>query len=192
MSSRSIPLATLAMFAGLACGGGSWAAATESPIGAPLPAFTETDADRWINSAPLTVEGLRGQVLLVEFWTFGCGNCVRSIPWVDSLVERYEPRGLVVIGVHTPEFDHERIVERVRRYVSDRSIRHPVVIDNDFDYWRALGNRYWPAFYIADRAGIVRAVHVGETHTGTSAARQVERLIEALLGQPAAAGEPRE
>lgn len=146
-----------------------------------LPEFTETGAEAWINSAPLTVSELRGSVVLLDFWTFDCWNCYRSFPWLKSLEQRMEGRDFRVIGIHTPEFEHEKVRANVVAKVAEFGLAHPVMMDNDFRYWRALGNRYWPAFYLIDRAGRVREVFVGETHAGDAQARRIERHIERLL-----------
>lgn len=148
------------------------------------PEFTHASADEWINSAPLTLAELRGQVLLIDFWTFDCWNCYRSFPWLRSVEERYAGKDLRVIGVHSPEFAHEKVRANVEKKVEEFKLVHPVMIDNDFSYWKALHNRYWPAFYLIDRQGRVRSVHFGETHQGDARARDIERAIEALLNEP--------
>ncbi len=105
------------------------------------PAFTHRAAADWINSPPLTLQALSGKVVLVEFWTFACSNCVGSLPWVNATYGKYEPRGLQIIGVHTPELAHERVVANVKRKVTEYDIRFPVMIDGDFSYWDALSNQ---------------------------------------------------
>ena len=150
-------------------------------VGQFAPAFTHTDAQEWLNSPPLEWKALRDQVVLLDFWTFGCWNCYRSFPWLKSVEKRYHDQGLQVIGVHTPEFDHEHDIARVRQKVEEFGLQHPVMIDNDFSYWRALRNRYWPAFYLVGKRGKVRAVFVGETHEGDRRAAKIERTIEKLL-----------
>ena len=158
------------------------AAAQLRAIG-PLPPFDEPDTAHWINSEPLEIEDLRGLVVLVEFWTFGCANCVRSIPWVSELESRYGERGLTVVGVHTPEFDYEKSISSVADFASRHGISHPILIDGEMRYWRALRNRYWPAFYLVDRNGTIRAVHIGETHAGTDRSAAFEAKIETLLAE---------
>lgn len=148
---------------------------------APAPEFTHTNADAWINSGPRTLAGLRGQVVLVEFWTYGCSNCLRTLPWLKAVHGRYADRGLVVVGVHTPEFAHERDTDRVRAAVEKHGIGYAVMIDNDSSYWTALGNRYWPAFYLVDRNGAVVATAIGELHAGQPRADGFERTIARLL-----------
>lgn len=129
------------------------------------------------------MSGLRGKVVLLDFWTYGCWNCYRSFPWLREVEARYQDRGLQVIGVHTPEFDHERVLENVVEKVEEFKLKHPVMIDNDLSYWRAMYNRYWPAFYIIDKKGLVRGVFVGETHAGDRRAVEIETLLEKLLAE---------
>ncbi len=151
-----------------------------------LPEFTHGSTAEWINSGPLRVADLRGRVVLLHVWTFECWNCYRSFPWLGSVVERFGPRGLVTIGVHSPEFDRERIRDDVVSKAKAFGLEHPTMIDNDFSYWRALDNRYWPAWYVVDRQGVIRTVIVGETHRGDSRAAAIETAIDELLPpQPA-------
>jgi thiol-disulfide isomerase/thioredoxin len=122
----------------------------------------ELSGEVWLNSAPRTLAALRGQVVLVEFWTFACGNCRNVEPHVRAWHERYAKQGLVVIGVHTPEFDRERELANVKRYLAEHRIDWPVLVDNGFRTWRAYGNRYWPAFYLIDKQGRIRHQRFGE------------------------------
>jgi thiol-disulfide isomerase/thioredoxin len=145
------------------------------------PAFTHTQAVEWINSDPLTLEKLRGKVVLVEFWTFECINCLRSADWVKKIAADKADEGLVVVGVHTPELPQERDVANVRAAVKRLGITYPVMIDGDFSYWNALNNRYWPAFYVFDGKGRLRGQAIGEMHVGEGRAKNLERQIEALL-----------
>lgn len=145
------------------------------------PEFTHAEPGAWINSKPLTLAGLRGQAVVVEFWTFGCGNCLRTLPWLKTVHARYADKGLVVVSVHSPEFDHERDVDKLRAAVKRLDIRHAVMIDNDFSYWRAFGNRYWPAFYLVDREGRVVARAIGELHAGDPRGDGFEQRIQRLL-----------
>ena len=145
------------------------------------PDFTHNAEDEWLNFAPLTWTDLRGKVVLVDFWTFDCWNCYRSFPWLKTMEARLEPRGLQVIGVHTPEFDHEKVRKNVAAKVKEFDLHHPVMLDNDFSYWRALENRYWPAFYIFDKQGRLRATFIGETQEGDRQAREIEAIIKDLL-----------
>lgn len=152
----------------------------------PAPEFTHRGSADWIGSPPLTLASLRGQVVLVDVWTFACWNCYRSFPWLNAVQRRYATRGLRIVGVHTPEFEHEKPRASVERKVRQYGLQHPVMLDNDFSYWNALGNRYWPAWYLLDREGRVRAVHAGEVHAGDPRARRIEADIEALLAEPVA------
>ena len=149
------------------------------------PEFTHTLESEWINSAPLLLVGLRGTVVLIDFWTFDCWNRYRSFPWLTAMEARLADEAFQVVGVHTPEFAHEKIRANIEAKVKQFGLRHPVMIDNDFSYWRALGNRYWPAFYLIDKKGAVRAVFTGETHEGDRQARKIERAIRALLAESA-------
>ncbi|VAW76300.1 hypothetical protein MNBD_GAMMA15-2389 [hydrothermal vent metagenome] len=147
----------------------------------PLPEFIHQQPEAWINSEPLSVNALKGKVILVDVWTFGCWNCYRSFPWLNDLEARYENQGLQVIGIHTPEFDREKIRSNIIDKVREFALKHPVMIDNDFSYWRALNNRYWPSYYLVDRQGTVRFHFVGEMHINTAKARVVDQEIERLL-----------
>jgi thiol-disulfide isomerase/thioredoxin len=131
----------------------------------------------WLNSDPLTADGLRGRVVLVDIWTYSCINWLRTLPYVRAWDERYRDGGLVVVGVHSPEFGFERELDNVRRAAGELGVRYPVVIDNDFAIWRSLDNRYWPAIYLVDRDGEVRFRHFGE-----GSYEEIERAIQELLG----------
>jgi cytochrome c biogenesis protein CcdA/thiol-disulfide isomerase/thioredoxin len=130
----------------------------------------------WINSAPLTMERLRGKVVLVDFWTYSCINCLRTLPYLKSWDAHYRSRGLVVLGGHAPEFSFEHSLGNVRAAVARLGIRYPVALDNDFATWSAYQNQYWPADYLIDRTGRVRDVHFGE-----GAYSQTEHKIRELL-----------
>jgi thiol-disulfide isomerase/thioredoxin len=147
------------------------------------PEFTHQAAEDWLNSGPLTLESLRGQVVLIDFWTFDCWNCYRSFPWLNEVHERLARRGLQVIGVHSPEFRHEHEPQRVAAKVREFKLKHPVMIDSDFSYWKALNNQYWPAFYLIDKRGQVRYRFAGETHRGDARAREIESRIRDLIGE---------
>lgn len=149
----------------------------------PLPEFTHQSTEAWINSEPLTLAELQGNVTLVDIWTFACWNCYRSFPWLNEVEEKYRTKGLQVIGVHTPEFEYEKKRASIEAKMKEFKLKHPVVIDNDFSYWRALENKYWPTFYLVDKQGIVRDVFIGETHVGTSKAKHIEQAIERLLAE---------
>lgn len=147
------------------------------------PEFTRVSPSAWINSPPLRLADLRGKVVLIDVWTFECWNCYRSFPWLKSVESRFGPRGLQVIGIHSPELDRERDPQAVADRVREYGLEHPVMIDNDFAYWKALGNRYWPAFYLVDREGRIRGRFAGETHVGEPQAGRIEGLIEDLLAE---------
>ena len=146
-----------------------------------LPEFTQVDPAAWINSKPLSIKDLRGKVLLVDIWTFGCWNCYRSFPWLRGVEEKFANQDFQVIGIHTPEFEREKKRENVVKKVQEFMLHHPVMIDNDFAYWNTLNNRYWPTYYIVDKRGNIRDVFVGETHEGDARAEAIETLIAKLL-----------
>jgi thiol-disulfide isomerase/thioredoxin len=116
----------------------------------------------WFNSAPLSINDLRGKVVLVDFWTYGCVNCINTLPHVTALFEKYRNRGLVVIGVHTPEFPFERSSSNVQAALKRHGIAYPVAQDNDSQTWNAYRNQYWPAQYIIDQNGKIVFQHAGE------------------------------
>jgi thiol-disulfide isomerase/thioredoxin len=140
-----------------------------------LPGFD--GATGWLNSEPLTPDGLRGKVVLVDFWTYTCINWLRTLGYVRAWWEKYAERGLVVVGVHTPEFPFEHDVDNVREAVKDMRVDWPVPLDNDYAVWRAFDNHYWPAVYIADPEGVIRHHHFGE-----GGYEECERVIQRLLG----------
>jgi thiol-disulfide isomerase/thioredoxin len=148
-----------------------------------LPEFTQQESQRWINSSPLSVKDLSGKVVLIDIWTYGCWNCYRSIPWLNSLEQKFDSDKFMIVGIHTPEFDHETEREKVIKKCEEFEVTHPVMMDNDFAYWKALRNRYWPTFYIADKNGVVRGVFIGETHQGDKRAKDMEDLIEKLIAK---------
>jgi thiol-disulfide isomerase/thioredoxin len=130
------------------------------PIEAELPSLA--GATGWLNSEPLTPDSLRGRPVLVEFWTFTCINWIRTLPFVRSWYEKYRHDGLIVLGVHTPEFEVERDIEQVRRAAERLRIEYPIAVDSGYRIWDALGNRYWPALYFADAGGQIRHHRFGE------------------------------
>jgi thiol-disulfide isomerase/thioredoxin len=140
-----------------------------------LPSFDGANA--WLNSEPLAPADLRGRVVLVQFWTYTCVNWLRTLPYVRAWAKAYEGDGLVVVGVHTPEFPFEHDLDNVRRAIEEMRIEYPVPIDNDYAVWDAFANRYWPALYFADRAGVIRDEHFGEGRY-----EQSERVLQELLG----------
>jgi cytochrome c biogenesis protein CcdA/thiol-disulfide isomerase/thioredoxin len=131
----------------------------------------------WLNSSPLTFEGLKGKVVVIDFWTYSCINCLRAIPYVKAWAEKYKDYGLVVIGVHTPEFAFERNINNVRAAVSDLKIEYPVAIDNEYKIWRSFDNKYWPAHYFVDANGRTRFHHFGEGEYDQSE-QVIQRLLE--------------
>jgi thiol-disulfide isomerase/thioredoxin len=133
-------------------------------------------ATGWLNSPPLTTEELRGKVVLVDFWTYTCINWLRTLGYVRAWAEKYEDQGLVVVGVHTPEFPFEQDVENVREAAKDMTVEYPVALDSDYAVWRAFSNRYWPAVYIADAEGQIRHHQFGE-----GGYEECERVIQRLL-----------
>jgi thiol-disulfide isomerase/thioredoxin len=145
-----------------------------------LPALA--GATEWINSAPLTPEALRGKVVLVDFWTYSCINCLRTLPYLRAWSEKYKDAGLVVIGVHAPEFAFEKRSANVHRAVKDLQIDFPVAVDSDFAIWRRFDNQYWPAFYFIDAQGRIRHHQFGENQYDKS-----EQVIQQLLAE---AGRP--
>jgi cytochrome c biogenesis protein CcdA/thiol-disulfide isomerase/thioredoxin len=154
--------------------------AATSPRSEQLPVedidVSYAGATGWLNSPPLTVEGLKGKVVLVDFWTYSCINCLRAIPYVRAWADKYKDQGLVVIGVHTPEFAFEQKTANVKHAISDLRITYPVAIDNDYAIWRTFENHYWPAHYFIDTQGRVRYHHFAEGEY-----EQSERVIQQLL-----------
>ena len=138
----------------------------------------ELSGGTWINSDPLTLKSLRGRVVIVDFWTFGCYNCRNTLPSVKSWDARYREKGLTIIGVHTPELERERDVENVRREVAALGIQYPVVTDNDNAIWNAYRVEAWPTWFVLDKQGRVRWMHVGE-----GAYDETEQLIKKLLAE---------
>lgn len=168
-------IATLALLALLiAC---QAPAAMTRELAGPVPA-PGIEAKTWINSAPLTLKTLQGRVVLVEFWTFACRNCKNVEPHVKDWHEKFAGKGLTIVGVHTPEFDHEKKLKNVKRYVEKNGIDYAVALDNDYKVWRRFNNRYWPAFYLIDKRGRIRYTHFGE-----GGYAQTEAWIEKLLAQ---------
>ena len=132
----------------------------------------------WINSEPLTLKGLRGRVVVVEFWTFGCYNCRNTLPFVKSWDARYREKGLTIIGVHTPELDREKNIDSLRREVAALDIKYPIVSDKDYATWNAYGVNAWPTLFVLDKQGRVRWTHVGEGAYG-----ETEQAIKKLLAE---------
>ena len=159
---------------------------SDLPVEGPAPSLD--GAVTWLNSPPLTSAELRGKVVLVDFWTYSCINCIRTIPYVRAWAEKYKDQGLVVIGVHAPEFAFEKNVDNVKKAIGDFKIGYPVAIDNDYRIWRAFENNYWPAHYLIDAKGQIRYQHFGEGNYP-----QTEQAIQDLLheaGSDMAQGAP--
>jgi len=148
-----------------------------------LPEFNNNNPAQWFNSKPLKRADLKGKVVLLDVWTYGCWNCYRSFPWLNELEASLSSENFLVIGIHTPEFGHEKDASNVLKKIKEFKLHHPVMMDNDFSYWKALGNRYWPTFYIIDKQGRIRSVHIGETHAGDQNARRIEAEIRQLLAE---------
>ncbi|MCU1763016.1 cytochrome c biogenesis protein DipZ [Pseudomonas sp. 14P_8.1_Bac3] len=149
------------------------------PVEGNLPALD--GAVQWLNSPPLDAQALKGKVVLVDFWTYSCINCLRTLPYVKAWAEKYRDQGLVVIGVHAPEFAFERNIGNVTKAMKDLGINYPVAVDNDYKIWRAFNNEYWPAHYFADAQGRIRYHHFGEGEYAES-----ERVIQQLLREAGA------
>jgi thiol-disulfide isomerase/thioredoxin len=140
------------------------------------PTAAEFAAGTWINSEPLTLKSLRGRVVLIEFWTFGCYNCRNTLPFVKRWHESYSDKGLTIVGVHSPEFAGERNIDNVRREVGSLGIKYPVVTDNDYETWKAYNVEAWPTLFVLDKTGRVRWMHVGEGSYDVA-----EQIIQKLL-----------
>ncbi len=140
------------------------------------PLYGLSGATGWINSAPLTAKQLKGKVVLVDFWAYSCINCIRAVPYIRAWAEKYKDNGLVVIGVHTPEFDFEKQLPNVERATRKFDITYPVALDSNHAIWNAFHNQYWPAHYFIDAKGTVRYEHFGEGEYDQS-----ERWIQQLL-----------
>lgn len=147
-------------------------AASSAPV---APAFAQGS---WINSDPLTIEKLRGRVVLVEFWTFACYNCRNTLPSVKKWDQQYRDRGLTIVGVHTPELNEEYNLDNVRRAVPSLGIKYPVVTDNDYKTWKAYNVEAWPTIFVVDKQGRIRWEHVGEDHY-----EETESVIKTLLAE---------
>ena len=159
--------------------GGETARDTTAPMAVAAAQATAPDftgIGKWFNSAPLNMGDLRGKVVLVNFWTYGCVNCINALPHVVALNEKYKDRGLVVVGVHTPEFPFERSASNVQAALKRHGITYPVAQDNDSKTWNAWRNQYWPAQYIIDQNGKIVFQHAGEGQY-----EQIDRTVARLL-----------
>jgi cytochrome c biogenesis protein CcdA/thiol-disulfide isomerase/thioredoxin len=144
------------------------------PILGTMPEFTQVTI--WLNSQPLTNEGLRGKVVLIDFWTYSCINCIRTLPKVTRWDEKYRDQGLVIVGVHTPEFQFEKDVNNIKSAIARHQIKYPVAVDNEFGTWKAYHNQFWPAKYLIDAEGKLRLTHFGEGDED-----EFERAIQSVL-----------
>ncbi|MFM9926875.1 thioredoxin family protein [Variovorax sp. H27-G14] len=157
-----------------------------SPGGGDIPTSDAQAApefqniDTWLNSPPLKLDQLRGKVVLVDFWTYTCINCLNHLPYVKDWNEKYGDKGLVVVGVHTPEFAYEKSTKNVKDAIERLQIKHAVAQDNSYGTWKAFKNQYWPAVYLIDKQGKIVYSHFGEGSYGTT-----EKKIQALLAEPA-------
>ncbi|CAB3684876.1 thioredoxin [Achromobacter marplatensis] len=147
--------------------------------GTPVPAPEFTGIENWLNSPPLTLASQRGKVVLVDFWTYTCINCIRTLPYVTSWHQKYKDQGLVVVGVHTPEFPFERSTPNVQKALERFKITYPVAQDNRYATWEAYRNQYWPAVYLIDKQGQIVYRHFGEGNYA-----ETEAEIQRLLAQP--------
>jgi len=152
------------------------------PVAAPQ--FTQSHPGDWINSAPLKMEDLKGKVALLDVWTSACWNCYRSFPWLNSVEDKFKDQDLQIIGIHSPEFEYEKNYDNVAAKAKEFELHHPIMLDNDFAYWEALNNEYWPAYYLIDKQGQIRYLFIGETHSGDSRADKIENAITKLLAEP--------
>src|SRR5213596_1483539 len=141
------------------------------PMEGELPSLGGATA--WLNAPPLSAADLRGKVVLIDFWTYTCINWLRTLPYVRAWADKYRDHGVVVIGVHTPEFPFEHDIENVRRAARDMRVAYPIAVDSDYAIWHAFANHYWPALYVADAQGHLRYHHFGE-----GAYEQSERVLQ--------------
>src|SRR5499427_6773593 len=190
---RTKRILAAALFAGVV--GGSLGSGTEDTIMAqpPAPRASSLPVERqlasfagatsWLNSPPLTASALRGKVVLIDFWTYTCINWLRTLPYVRAWAEKYKDKGLVVIGVHTPEFRFEKNIDNIRREVKALGVDYPVAVDSEYVIWRAFSNNYWPALYFVDAQGRVRHHYFGE-----GSYEQSEMIIQRLLAEAGIGG----
>jgi thiol-disulfide isomerase/thioredoxin len=175
MFNRLKTLTAAALFAAIAASAG---AAHAGPLAHPAPAPEFAGIDKWLNSEPLTLQQLRGKVVLVDFWTYSCINCVHTLPYVKTWNQKYKDQGLVVVGVHTPEYPFERDTGNVKTAIKRFGITYPVAQDNRYATWTAYDNQYWPGFYLIDKKG-----QVVYTHFGEGKYEETEAAIQRLLVQ---------
>ncbi len=200
MNEHSLRRRQLLLYLGLAAGTatlsiGAKKAANQTAVSMPIPAAGDSPRSlsvaaastgslpefqgisQWLNSPPLSVADLKGSVVLVQFWTFACINCQRTLPYVTRWHRQYASHGLKVVGIHTPEFPQEKDVDNVKRALQRHQITYPVPMDNDYKTWNAYNNGYWPHLFLADRQSLIRYDHVGE-----GAYEETEQTIRKLLG----------
>ncbi len=164
-------------------------------LGSPVPVVHATELDQplpefpaqaeWLNSPPLKLADLKGQVTLIDVWTFECWNCYRSFPWLTAMEARLPKDSFRIIGVHSPEFEREKVAESVRQKAAEFGLHHPILLDPELAYWQALDNHYWPTYYLVDKRGRIRSRYVGETHADTPQAKQIEARVRELLAESA-------
>ena len=174
-ASMVVALGAVAALTGFASASDTAALKSTQQTGAQAPEFT--GIDNWLNSPPLDLKQLRGKVVLVEFWTFDCINCAHTVPHVKDWYAKYRDKGLVVVGVHTPEYTFERDTGNLKKAIARYGIEYPVAQDNQYATWNAYGNQYWPALYLIDQNGKLVYSHFGEGRYA-----QTEDAIRGLLG----------
>jgi thiol-disulfide isomerase/thioredoxin len=175
MFNRLKTFTAAALFTAIAASAG---AALAGPLAHPAPAPEFTGIDNWLNSEPLSLQQLRGKVVLIDFWTYSCINCVHTLPYVKTWNQKYRDQGLVVVGVHTPEYPFERDTNNVKTAIRRFDITYPVAQDNRYATWTAYDNQYWPGFYLIDKKG-----QVVYTHFGEGKYEETEAAIQRLLAQ---------
>ncbi|MEH1909292.1 MAG: thioredoxin family protein [Nostoc sp.] len=154
---------------------GSETIAVKPPVGKSLPEFQ--GISQWLNSTPLSIADLKGNVVLIQFWTFACINCQRTLPYITRWHRQYESQGLKVIGIHTPEFAFERDANNIKKALQQHKITYPVPVDNEYKTWNAYDNQYWPHMFLTDRQGLLQYDHIGE-----GSYEKIEQTIRQLLG----------
>jgi thiol-disulfide isomerase/thioredoxin len=182
---RWIRISSIAAWLGLVAVTSAAKQAPEPPP--PGPRAPAIDSDRWFNTGRrrLTAADLQGKVVLVEFWAFDCINCRRTVPAMKKLDSTYTKTDVMIVGVHTPELDEERVPANVQKAVAKLGLAYPVALDPDYRIWKAFKNQYWPALYVVDKRGFIRHKHIGELHEGTASWDEVVRWIEELRKEPA-------
>ena len=182
-SIRSLTTLALAVACSLVIAGNAAQAQEQASIVGTSPLYGLAGATQWLNSKPLSAKELKGKVVLVDFWTYSCINCLRSLPYIRAWADKYTESGLVVIGVHTPEFDFEKEPANVQKAVKKFGITYPVAMDSNHEIWNAFHNQYWPAHYFIDAKGKVRFEHFGEGNYAESE-RWIQQLLQERDKQP--------